>query len=337
MATKHLFIGNFLSKYQGTIGPTELMAKRYEEEGQTIFIASSVKNKLLRLLDMIFKSLFYPYKSISIDVYSGSALMFALITAYIASLRKRKIILILHGGGLVDIYQFKKKRIRSLLKKATYIVTPSRFLQTYFNNEKFEVQYIPNTIDQKLFSFKKERPNSQKILWVRAFTKNYNPDIAVKTFYEVLKEYPKATMTMVGPDKGNLEEIKSLINKLGLASQITITGKIQNADLPEFYRSHDVYLNTTSYESFGVALIEAAACGLPIVSTSVGEIPLLWSNEKDIILSKEINEIELSKGIVTLLKNRNLYDVIQKNAFEKVASFSWENVSKQWDAIIFSR
>ena len=95
-----------------------------------------------------------------------------------------------------------------------------------------------------------------------------------------------------------------------------------------------MYLNTTSYESFGVALLEAAACGLPIVSTSVGEIPLIWSHGKDILLSKNIVASELAEQISVLFEQTELYNTIQLNAFKKSHTFSWNNVSRKWNELL---
>jgi SAM-dependent methyltransferase len=83
------------------------------------------------------------------------------------------------------------------------------------------------------------------------------------------KNFPQISLTMIGPDKGILNEILLMIKELGLESNIKIIGPISNQELFKYYQSHSVYLNTTSYESFGVALVEAAACGIPIVSTNV--------------------------------------------------------------------
>ena len=168
-------------------------------------------------------------------------------------------------------------------------------------------------------------------MWVRAFTETYNPDVAIKTFAIVLKSYPNATLTMVGPDKGNLPQMRMLIKTLGLEERIFIIGKVNNSELPQYYRSHDVYLNTTSYESFGVALLEAAACGLPIVSTSVGEIPFMWENGKDILLAESIEPDLLAELIMTYFRDQLLYDIIQKNAYYKSQNYSWDYVKGLWD------
>lgn len=329
-----LFIGNFLSKVQGTIGPTEYMADRFREDGRNIIIASTYSNKFLRLADMVMKTMFYRYDSISIDVYSSTALKFARITSILAKIRKKKIVLVLHGGGLVDVYKRKKDEIESLLNRATFIVTPSHFLKSFFVSMGYEVSYISNTIDLKVFN-RTGKTGGHRLLWVRAFTKNYNPDIAVRVLYEVLQRFPDATLTMVGPDKGNLDEIQQLINELDLRDKITITGRIENKKLPKYYNSHNVYLNTTSYESFGVALIEAAACGLPIVSTSVGEIPIMWRDGTDILLSEAIEPTLLADKVLMLFDDDNMYAKIAENAYVKAQSYSWESVSKEWNNVFF--
>ncbi len=331
MKKKVLFIGNFLSKTHGTIGPTELMAKKFISEGRNVIMASCIHNKFFRLMDMCFKCWFFKYDVISIDVYSSSAILYAFLVSKLARFRNKEIILVLHGGGLKEIFNSMSANISLLFNRATHIITPSHFLQAFFTGKGFDIMYIPNTINLTLFSYKKERPGKNKILWVRAFTETYNPDVAIKTLAIVLKFYPNATLTMVGPDKGNLPQMRMLIKILGLEERISIVGKVNNSELPQYYRSHDVYLNTTSYESFGVALLEAAACGLPIVSTSVGEIPFMWENGKDILLAESIEPDLLAELIMTYFRDQLLYDTIQKNAYYKSQNYSWDYVKGLWD------
>ena len=64
-------------------------------------MSSSRSNKVLRLLEMSWKTFLGKYDTVLIDVYSSTALMFANITSYLAYLRKKKIVLVLHGGGFV--------------------------------------------------------------------------------------------------------------------------------------------------------------------------------------------------------------------------------------------
>ena len=93
------------------------------------------------------------------------------------------------------------------------------------------MNYLPNPINFKNFPFKRENVNPYTLLWVRAFTEIYNPDLAVKTLYEVRKKYPGTTLTMIGPDKGLLQQTKKLIQELDLTSCVEITGPVKNEEL----------------------------------------------------------------------------------------------------------
>lgn len=331
---KILYIGNFLSKTRGTIGPSVALADRFRRRGHVVNTASSRSNKLLRFAEMCGKATLFAYNTIIIDVYSTSALLFAYVCTRIARLRKKRIILTLRGGGLVEAYQVKGRIIDAMFRRANVITTPSLFLQSYFSKLGFEIVHIPNTIDIEKFSYVQERPHNHSILWVRAFSQIYNPDMAVKVLEEVKKVYPEATLTMVGPDKGCKEKTLSVVRELGLSESVRMTGKISNENLPRYYHMHDVYLNTTSYESFGVAVLEAAACGTPIVSTKVGEIPLMWKNNENILMADSFSEKELADCVCQLFDNRVLYRTIQENGRRRAEDFSWSRVENQWKDVI---
>lgn len=69
---------------------------------------------------------------------------------------------------------------------------------------------------------------------------------------------------------------------------------------------HDILISTTLNESFGVAVIEAAACDLLTVSNNVGELLYLWSNDKNILLCIN-NAIAFSQAIVCLMEDNEKY------------------------------
>lgn len=327
-----LFIGNFLSRQRGTIGPMEGVMSRLSNK-VVVKKASVFDNKFFKLLDMLMKSLFCNYDIIHIDTYSTGALRFAYYCATIAKIRGKKIILNLHGGGLFRFFSMSvsnKQFIDRLFKKATTIVSPSLYLQDMFGKEGFEIKYLPNTVNNTHFPFNPNLVQNHKLLWVRAFNATYQPWLAVKTLYEVRKEFPDVTLTMVGPDKGLLAETKALISQLGLNDYVEITGKVPNTELWKYYTTHSVYLNTTNTESFGVAVMEAASCGIPIVTTSVGELPYLWKNMENAILVNSFDEKEFAENVKKLFDDKNLVQKIKTNARAKAESFNWDNVKSNW-------
>src|SRR5690606_33665116 len=99
----------------------------------------------------------------------------------------------------------------------------------------------------------------------------------------------------------------------------------------KYYHSHDVYLNTTSYESFGVAVVEAALCGIPIVTSNVGEIPLLWDNETHVLFAEELSGEAFATHVIQLVENPDLANKLTMNAVLKAKSFEWANVKPKWE------
>lgn len=327
-----LFIGNFLSAKRGTIGPMEGVMKRLSGVIK-IKRASVYDSQLIKMADMFLKSLFCNYEVIHIDTYSSNALYFAYITSVIGHLRKKKVILNLHGGALFNLYHSdsgKRQVIKKLFSKATEIVSPSQYLVANFKKEGYEIRYIPNTIDFTNFPYSAQIVNNHSLLWVRAFDVMYHPELAIKTLYEVRKKYPDATLTMIGPDKGLMSDSKKLVNLLGLGNVVHFVGKVPNNELHKYYTTHQVFLNTTDTESFGVAVMEAAACGIPIVTTSVGELGYLWNNETYALLIDSFNENDFADAVCRLFDDIELYKNLKKNAKYKADEFVWPKVEKIW-------
>lgn len=330
-----LFIGNFLSKHKGTINPSEKIYQYFKNERKiNIKGASKFLNKYLRLLDMAYKTAITDYSKLHIDVFSGNAFMFANITSKIGYLRKKKIILNLHGGGLPNFTELRKKQVEDVLSRASIILTPSKTIQKYYQNLGYKIDYLPNSLSLTNFPFKHIRTTKPKLLWVRAFSEIYNPDLPIKLIFELKKTIPNISLTMIGPDKGLLASCKNLIKELDVDENITIIGPVKNENLTTFYHNHTIYLNTPSLESFGISVMEAAACGIPVISSPVGEIPTLWRNGVDIILTDNLSVSSFLTKTIQLFKDHNLQSTLAINARNNAEKYSWEKIKKHWIDLI---
>lgn len=150
--------------------------------------------------------------------------------------------------------------------------------ETYasFTIEK-EIQVIPNFVDIDRFHqsdkghFKKMlAPNGERILvHVSNFRKVKRVEDAIKTFAVVLKQLPsKLLMIGDGPERQNAEE---LCRHLGIMHEVRFLGKQDQMD--EILSIADLFLLPSQYESFGLAALEAMACGVPVISTNAGGLP----------------------------------------------------------------
>lgn len=339
-SVRHIvFFGTYLSHIRGTKGPSETWANKLASNTIATTLVSQKTNPLLRFFDSIISALTAKIDIAILDVYSSRVILQTYVISKILAFRNIKTIPILHGGGLVYNYGKIKKYLRSILKQAHKITTPSLFLKSSIENLcGYPIQYIPNPIELNKFKLKSNRtisPGKVKLLWVRAFSKIYQPHLAVDIVFELYKKGIHVELTMVGPDKGLLLETKKQVEKLGLSNFIHFVGYVNNAELKSYYHAHDILINTTQFESFGVALIEAAACGLPTISSNVGELPYLWYNDKNILLCSN-HAIAFSQAIVYLMENNDKYREIAQAAAQHVQQFELNKLLPIWQKILFN-
>lgn len=327
---KVLFVGSFLSNSKATKPIAEkiqpLLSDVYE-----IDITSRKKNKVLRLLEILWHVLTGKHTIIITDVFSGQAILISYLVVMVARcFTKKRVVANLRGGRLVHFYNEGNQRLTYILKNVHTIISPSQYLSTSFNQLGFKVNILPNFINLDQFRYQSPSEQNISLLWVRAFIRTYNPEIAVEIVNRLKNKYPDIRLTMVGPDDGLMTSCKELAIKYNLTEQITFTGPVRNEELPSFYHSHNIFLNTTSYESFGVAIMEAAACGIPVVSNNVGEIPFLWKNGENIMLINNNSVEEFCEAIIKLTEGKQLNNTISINARKRAENFSWPAIRKEW-------
>lgn len=325
-----LFVGNFLSRKRGTKGIAERIAERHAEfENLSLIMASYFENKILRLLDIMWKGAIAEYDVMVIDVYSGTYFFVVRIATRIAVLRQKKVILNLHGGKLYELEHQIPIVFKRTMKRASVLITPSLFLKDKLGKPGYDISYLPNFIDIERFPYA-QRTQSNALLWVRAFVSIYNPTMALQVLAEVRKEIPSATLTMIGPDHGQLSECIEIIEQLDLSEAVIIKGQIENSELIHYYHRHGVFLNTTDYESFGLAVLEAASAGIPVVSNRVGEIPYLWKEGEEMLMCDRGDVYQMTKHVVSLLQDDSQAKILSYAARQRAEQFSWEKIKTQW-------
>ncbi len=325
-----LFVGAFLSDSRGTLGPIESLFAHNQHEDIKFNLVSKYSSRLPRLLDIGYAILKTRKSVVHIDVYSGNAFMICEFAALLAKLNRNKLILNLHGGMLYDFSKTNSNRFKKLFRKAHEIICPSNFLIEKLSYLGFKIKYQPNSIQLNHFPFQLKTNIEFKLLWVRSFKAIYNPELAVRVFAFVKEKYPNASLTMVGPDGGLLDDCMRLADGLNLQDSITTLGKVDNKKLYRLYHTHDVFLNTTAYESFGVAVLEAMACGIPVVSTKVGELPFLWRDGEEILYCHDAKPEIMADTVVKLLGDEPLRQQISLNARKRAELFDHKSIYQNW-------
>ena len=200
--------------------------------------------------------------------------------------------------------------VKFSIEKSDGVTAVSRHLrektQTNYGIEK-EIQVINNFIDPDEYrrlpdSAAKIRlaPNGEKILiHVSNFRAVKRVADVIKTFDIVRKKIP-ALLLLVGdgPDRSSCE---NLARDLGIHHLVKFLGK--QSDLVEILSCGDLFLMPSQSESFGLSALEAMACEVPVISSSVGGLPeLVLHNQTGYIA--EIGDVErMAKYAIDLLTN----------------------------------
>lgn len=200
-----------------------------------------------------------------------------------------------------------------------------------------EIHVIPNFVDIARFHqtdkehFKKMlAPNGERILaHVSNFRKVKRVDDAVKIFAEVRKTVSsKLLMIGDGPERQHAEELS---RALGIYNDVRFLGKQEQMD--EILSIADLFLLPSSYESFGLAALEAMACGVPVISTNAGGIPEINVQGVTGYLSDIGDVADMAKNAVHILENDEILQQFKDAAIAHADTFEKARITPLYEAL----
>jgi L-malate glycosyltransferase len=263
-------------------------------------------------------------------IFSASYWSFLIAPApalWMARLRGKKAIIHYHSGEARD--HLKRFRgARAILSKADRLVVPSEYLVDVFRKFGLEAQAVPNIVDMSQFSFRQRRPLRPHLICTRGFHRYYGVDVVVRAFAAVQKQFPEARLDLVGKGPSE-EEIHSLVRELNL-SGVNFAGVASREQIGRFYDQADIFINASWLDNMPVSILEAFACGTPVVSTAAESIPYLVDHERTGLLSPVGDACALAENVVRLLRDPQLSGWLALQAYEKSQSYRWPVVREQW-------
>jgi glycosyltransferase involved in cell wall biosynthesis len=334
-----LLVGNFLSTSRpGSYSVCELLAQRLESNDWPVTTVSHKSGRLSRLLDMLTTvwRCRREYSAAQVDVYSGPSFVWAECVCGILAQLRKPFILTLHGGNLPAFGRRWPVRVRRLLRSAAFVTTPSRYVLDGLRPYRDDLVLLPNAIDLEAYAFRLRSKPEPSLVWLRALHQIYNPEMAVRVIAELFREFPAIRLSIFGPDKGDgtARQLTAAVRTLGVERRVSLVGPVRKDQVSAALNSGDVFLNTTNYESFGVAVMEAAACGLCIVSTDAGELPSLWSEGEEALLVHRNDSKAMASAVRNILRNSEVGERLSRNARAKAAQYDWSVILPRWEQLL---
>lgn len=206
--------------------------------------------------------------------------------------------------------------------------------RTIGNRYGFEPRVVFNGIDTGLFRRTVPDPSLRRVgERLLLFVGRLQPWKGVETAIRALAEIPGATLLIAGDgeDRGRLER---LTVELGLGHRVCFLGALPRAELPRLFSSVDLLL-ATSYasETFGIGLVEAQACGLPVVATRFGGFPEVVEEGRTGLLVPPRDAQALAKAAMALLDDPARRSAMAARAPAWAARFAWPAVADRIEAV----
>jgi glycosyltransferase involved in cell wall biosynthesis len=233
--------------------------------------------------------------------------------------------------------------LKTSAKRAQAIIVSSKFEYEdalEFGIEKKRIHIIPMGIDVEKFEKKPSVSEELQILFVGRIARVRRIELLLQAVSRLSIPFH---LTLVGGEEktssvtrtGYLNELKKLTKQLNLGNKVTFTGKKPSQELKTFYQSADIFVYTSLYENFAQPLLEAAAYGLPLISTSVGIA-------RDIIIEGETGyqisgkPEEIKERIESLKDSKLRLQMGQQIQNEVKNRFDWGNIMDQYMSLYCS-
>lgn len=240
-------------------------------------------------------------------------------------------------AGESSLAFLKKIYRRWLVRKLTRQVRKyDRFITLTYEDDKDwggleNSQVIPNPIT---FSVKNIFPDykAKTVLSIGGISYSKGFEYLIEIWKIVYSKYPDWKLIILGRRNDN-DTLDDYIKQHKLETVIKVLPAVPN--IREYYQKASIYATTSRYEGFPMTLLEAASCGLPIVSWKCPTGPAEIINHKeDGLLSEYMNIQALADNLMELMNDEQKRKQYGQAAQKNIQRFSMENIMKQWEKLL---
>jgi glycosyltransferase involved in cell wall biosynthesis len=266
-----------------------------------------------------------------VHIFSASYLSFLLAPTpaiLVARLYGKAILLNYHSGEAEDHLQRWRRSAIPTLRLADELIVPSPYLVRIFAKFGIQAKPIYNLIETDRFRFRERLPLRPVFLSNRNFEKHYGVDCVLRAFAVIQDRIPQAQLIIAGdgPERASLEP---LARDLKLQNT-EFVGRVGHEKVVELYDAADIFLNGSLIDNQPLSLLEAFACGLPVVTTDAGGIPDMVAAERTGLLVPMGAHEELAAGAFRLLDDSKFAQALIQQAREECRKYRWEALRDEW-------
>ncbi|MDF3818327.1 glycosyltransferase [Leptospira sp. 96542] len=230
-----------------------------------------------------------------------------------------------------DNFNIRKKIIlkicNDIYNRCDVVISPSHLIKQQLLEYGITrpITVVSNGMDLKRFQGipKTFAGDSPKFLHVGRISYEKNCDVVITAFRQILNQYPKATLTIIGEGPA-IPSLERQAEHLEMKDSVKFLGFIPNAVLHEEYPKYDVFLTASTMETQGLVVLEAIACGLPAVGVDAFALPELIKHAENGFIAKSFDSNGIALAALEILKNPELYSKFSKNSIQVASGHEME-------------
>jgi len=221
---------------------------------------------------------------------------------------------------IITVSDYSRKDISK-----TYNIDPRKITVTY---EGAGDQYFPSDKEKcREQMAAKYGVTAPFLLYVGRLQERKNLPRLLSAYARLRKEGVDEKLVLVGKKDWMFGNIQARVKSLGLETSVVFTGYVPSADLPAFYNAAEVFVYPSIFEGFGLPVMEAMACGLPVLTSFGSSLEEIAGDAA--VLADPLSEESIAKGLGKLLSDVQLRVRLGHAGLVRSASFSFEKTAEQ--------
>jgi glycosyltransferase involved in cell wall biosynthesis len=203
--------------------------------------------------------------------------------------------------------------------------------QDFIAHYKFDasrVRVVHHGVDTEFFGIRERRPNAapgRYILTVSTLHPHKNFGRLLLAFEEFSRTRPDIKLVIAGLRGFDSQKIGELIAELNLGDKVRCTGWIPREELYELFANADAFIYPTTFEGFGMTLLEGLAAALPVACSRIEPVQTIAGNAA--LLFDPENTGEIESALIRITEDEELRCRLRRAGPERASEFSWEEAA----------
>lgn len=328
--------------------------KKYKKYSDTIYYYKSkgFKIDICRWFSYALYKMIWPFVPIPYNIFMKEKVDVTLFfNYYIPPGVKGKKVVMIHDMAYLAYPETVNKKtlymlklnVKKSCKAADRIITISQFSKQeiikYLGVDDRKIEVMPVGVDFNTFKIckdskvidsvkKKYGIDGSYFLYLGTLEPRKNIVRMIDAYAMLKRENESVPKFVIAGRKGWMyDEIFERVKKYGIEKDVIFTGYVEENEVPLLMNGAEAFLFVSLYEGFGMPILEAMACGTPVITSNTASMPEVIGDCG--ILVNPLSPEEIKNGMKRIIENKFEADDMAKRALERSKCFTWENAAKK--------